>query len=370
MTSRWASSGSPRQWKEGGQNHAAKEIACAAHIYGRTYVAAEAFTKIGPHYEESPADLKPTADIAFCEGINRFVLHTSTSSRPEDGQPGYEYFAGTHFNRNVTWWKQSGPWLAYIARCQHLLQQGLFVGDVCYYNGDNAPNFVEVKHVDPALGPGYDYDVCNAEVLLTRMSVRDGRIILPDGMSYRLLVLPERKTMPVEVLRKIADLVDAGATVVGPRPERDPGLKDYPQCDAQVKEIAAGLWGEVDGKSATQRSVGKGRVFYGKPLREILAEDGVKPDFDYSRSNGAFIDFIHRTSGEAEIYFVANRSSRPEALDCTFRVVGKQPELWDPMTGGMQEAAAFRQVQRTNHAAVGICAPRLAVRPVSQADPG
>ena len=99
-------------WKENGQNHAGKQIACAAHIYGRTYAAAEAFTKIGPHYQESPADLKPTADIAFCEGINRFVLHTSTSSRSEDGMPGYEYFAGTHCNRNVTWWEQSGAWLS------------------------------------------------------------------------------------------------------------------------------------------------------------------------------------------------------------------------------------------------------------------
>ncbi|MCI0492546.1 MAG: discoidin domain-containing protein, partial [Planctomycetes bacterium] len=121
-------------WKENGQNHAAKQIACAAHIYGRTYVAAEAFTKIGPHYEESFADLKPTADIALCEGINRFFLHTSTCSRRDDGKPGYEYFAGTHFNRNVTWWDQSGAFLAYVARCQYLLQQGRFVGDVLYYN--------------------------------------------------------------------------------------------------------------------------------------------------------------------------------------------------------------------------------------------
>ncbi len=326
-------------WKENGQNQAAKEIACAAHIYGRTYVAAEAFTKMG-HYQESPADLKPTADIALCEGINRFVLHTSTSSRPEDGNPGYEYSAGTHFNRNVTWWNQSGAWLAYLARCQHLLQQGLFAADVCYYSGDNAPNFVEPKHVDPSLGPGYDYDVCNADVLLTRMSVKDGRIVLPDGMSYRLLVLPDRKTMPAEVLKRVKELVEAGATVVGPRPQRDPGLKDFPRCDDEVRRIAAELWGEVDGTNITQRRVGRGRIVWGRKLREVLLADGVKPDFEHSGKN-AFVDFIHRTAGEAEIYFVANRNNRWERVDCTFRVAGKLPEMWDPIQGTMRDAAAY-----------------------------
>ncbi|MFA6560645.1 MAG: glycosyl hydrolase [Verrucomicrobiia bacterium] len=336
----WQSS----HWKESGQNHATKEIACAAHIYGRIYVAAEAFTKIGPHYEESFADLKPTADIALCEGINRFFLHTSTCSRSDDGKPGYEYFAGTHFNRNVTWWEQSDAFLAYVARCQHLLQQGLFVGDVLYYNGDGAPNFVEVKHTDPSLGPGYDYDVCNAEVLLTRASVKNGRIVLPDGMSYRLLVLPERRTMPVEVLRKIAALVKAGATVVGPKPLNDPGLKNYPRCDDEIAKLAAEGWGDCNGQTVMEHRFGKGRIVWGKTLRTILLADGVQPDFEFQGSDrDTFLDFIHRTAAGTEIYFVANRKDRREVADCTFRVCGKQPELWDPITGRTQPAVAFKQ---------------------------
>ena len=335
----WQSS----HWKENGQNHAAKEIACAAHIYGRTFVAAEAFTKIGPHYEESLADLKPTADIALCEGVNRFFLHTSTCSRPDDGQPGYEYFAGTHFNRNVTWWEQSGALLAYVARCQHLLQQGLFVGDVLYYNGDGAPNFVEVKHIDPSLGPGYDYDVCNAEALLTRTSVKNGRIVLPDGMRYRLLVLPNRRTMPVDVLRKIKTLVEGGATVVGPKPLGDPGLKDYPRCDEEIARLAGQVWGNCDGRTVTEHRFGQGRIVWGQTLRSLLLADNVPPDFECQGGRDTLLDFIHRTTDGAEIYFVANRKDRPATADCTFRVCGEQPELWDPVTGRMQPAAAFQQ---------------------------
>lgn len=337
----WQSS----HWHEGAnQNTNGKQTATAAHIYGKRWVMAEAFTSIGPQWEEGPAELKPTADIAFCEGINRFVHHTSTSTRPEDGKPGYEYFAGTHFNRNITWWEQAGAWTGYIARCQWLLSRGLYAADVLYYNGDGTPNLVEPKHTDPALGTGYDCDFCNTEVLLARLSVKGGRLVLPDGMSYRVLVLPDRKSMPVEVLQKVKELVEAGATVVGPRPETDPGLRNYPQCDGEVKRLAGELWGECDGKTVRERQAGKGQIVWGKTQREVLAANGVAPDFAYTgQDTDAFLDFIHRTDGEAEIYFVANRLDRGETAQCTFRVGGRQPELWDPVSGAMRDAAAFTQ---------------------------
>jgi hypothetical protein len=176
------------------------------------------------------------------------------------------------------------------------------------------------------------------------MDARDGRIVLPDGMSYRLLVLPDRRTMPVEVLRKIQSLVEAGATVVGPKPVRDPGLKDYPQCDAGVTTLADEIWGSCDGQKVREHRYGKGRIFWGKPLRDILLADGVSPTFEYrGRGEKSFLDFIQRRDGETEIYFVCNRNERSEAVDAAFRVKGKQPELWDAMTGEMRPAAAFRQ---------------------------
>ncbi len=334
-----------QHWHEGpNQNTNGKQTATAAHVYGKRWVMAEAFTSIGPHWEEGPAELKPTADIALCEGINRFVHHTATSTRPEDGQPGYEYFAGTHFNPNITWWEQAGAWTIYIARCQWLLSHGLFTADVLYYNGDGAPNLVEPKHVDPSLGAGYDYDVCNSEVLLSRLSVKDGRLTLQDGMSYRILVLPDRRSMPLEVLQKIKTLVEAGATVIGPRPEQAPGLKDYPQCDEQVRKLAGDIWGDCDGKTVKQRQVGAGRIVWGQTLRDVLAEKGVTPDFEFAGNDDkAFLDFIHRCDGETAIYFVANRLNRDEAARCTFRVSGFQPELWDPVSGDCRDATAFTQ---------------------------
>jgi hypothetical protein len=331
---------------EDNQNKVTKMAASAAHIYGRKTASAESFTTMR-HWKDSPATLKPAADRAFCEGINRLFVHASTCTRAEDGQPGYEYGAGTHFNHNVTWWDKVGPFLDYVGRCQRLLRDGLFVADVLYYNGDWAPNIVEPKHVDPSLGKGFDYDACNAEVLLTRLSVKDKRLVLPDGMSYRLLVLPERTAMPVEVVAKIRDLVKAGATVAGPKPDRAPGLKDYPKCDHQVKAIADEVWGDCDGQKVTQHGFGKGRVFWGMSLREILQGDGVTPDFE-SAGDEAFIDFIHRSTGDCELYFLTNRNNRPETGECTFRVADRQPEIWDPVSGEITPAGVFRrQMGRT-----------------------
>ena len=328
---------------ENNQNKVTKQTAAAAHIYGKRFVAAEALTdgRQTTHWGIAPGQLKPTVDRAFCEGINQCVFSTLTCQKPSEGKPGNEFGAGTHFNPNLTWWNQAaGPWISYINRCQTMLQSGLFVADVLYYNGDWAPNLVGPKQIEqPGLGKGYDYDVCNAEVLLTRLSVKKGRLVLPDGMSYRLLVLPESKRMPVEVAEKIKKLVKAGATIVGPRPESDPGLKDYPRCDAEVKKIAAEVWGACDGQMIKQSTYGKGRVFWGKTLGEIFQADGVLPDFTHTGT--AFIDFIHRTADGAEIYFLANRNSKPEAIEATFRVNGKQPELWDPVSGQRRDLPVF-----------------------------
>jgi hypothetical protein len=78
--------------------------------------------------------------------------------------------------------------------------------------------------------------------------------------------------------------------------------------------------------------------------REVLAADGVKPDFEFSADQAdAFLDYIHRSTPEADIYFVVNRLGRAEGARCAFRIAGKRPELWDPLTGGIRDAAAFTQ---------------------------
>lgn len=320
-----------------------KEIACAAHIYGRKIVEAEAFTSL-MQWQEGPAELKPLADRALCEGLNRFVFHTFPHEPPEAGLPGWAYF-GTHINPTRVWWPKSKPFMYYLSRCSYLLQQGLFVGDVCYYYGDQAPNFVKPKHVDPSLGYGYDYDVTNSDVILTRMDVRDGKIVLPDGMTYELLVLPDQNDINLDVLKKLEQMVKAGATIVGPKPVRSNGLKDYLSRDKKIRRLADKLWGRCDGKNVTEHGYGKGKIVWGRKLRNILAARNVKPDFTFSGAEDASLDFIHRRTPDADIYFVSNRKMRPEQVDCTFRVKGRAPELWMPDTGQIHKCALYDSVE-------------------------
>jgi hypothetical protein len=318
-----------------------KQSASAAHIYGKRLVLAEAFTSIGPHWEKDPRDLKPVFDRVACEGLNLTMLHTFDCSPPEMGIPGQAYFAGTHINPNVTWWNQAGAFINYLNRCHFLLQQGLSVADVLYFYGENIPAFVRLKRDDPAgVLPGYDYDVANAEALLTRATVRDSRIRLPDGTSYALLVLPQYDAIRLETLGKIAELVEAGATVVGRKPQKPLGL----EADAEFQELVDRLWGPCDGQTITEHRAGSGRIVWGKSARQVLEEDGVGPDFTYrGKQDDTFLDFFHRTTDDAEIYFVANRLDRWDSAEASFRVSGRQPELWDPLSGAIREAKAFRQ---------------------------
>jgi len=325
-----------------GQNKVTKMAASAGHIYGHTIISAEAFTSFR-HWLDYPGSLKQALDRAYCEGINRIAIHTSTATRPRDGKPGYEYGAGTHFNPNVTWWEMSKPFFDYVGRCQYLLRSGRYCADVLFYNGDVTPNLVAQKHVDPSLGKGYDYDVCNEEVLLTRLSCHYGKLTLPDGMSYEVLVLPDTTRMPLKVLKKIAQLVEAGATVVGPRPVEDSGLLNYPHCDEDIKELSARLWGPIDGKTTTRNRYGAGTISHGIGIREILEQKNIRPDFAYTGDEDVWLDFIHRTTPEADIYFITNRHGRAVRSDCSFRINDSTPQLWNPVDGGQRVKINYQQ---------------------------
>lgn len=310
-----------------------KETAVAAHIYGRKFVHMEAFTGFR-HWKEGPINLKPSADRAFCEGMNHVVWHTSSHNPPEAGSPGWVYNAGTHFDPKLIWWNKSKPWIDYLTRTSFLLQQGLFVGDVVYYYGDKGSNFVPPKHIDPSLGFGFDYDVTNLDVLVNRMDVKDNKIVLPDGMSYEILVLQDDDYINIDALKKIEQLVEKGATIIGKKPVQSNGLANYPNDDNNVKILADKLWGSINGTTITENKYGKGKVVWGKTLKEVLSERGVSQDFQFvSEDEKCDLDFIHRRTESDDIYFIRNKRNEANKFIATFRVKEKTPELWIPDTG-------------------------------------
>jgi hypothetical protein len=349
----------PGPGQDDGPNHIAdmREAASAAHVYGQNIAAAESFTTmpppIVPAFAQSPYYLKRLADRALANGINRFVIHTSVHQPFVDDahKPGMTLgFFGQHYSRNSTWAEQAVAWNSYLARASHLLQQGRFVADLAYFYGEGAPVTVPFwKAVAPAPPAGYDFDWINAEVLLGRMQVDGGRLVVPSGMRYRALVLPadvDRLTLPMA--RKIRDLVAAGAVVVAPPPVGTPSLSDGPAGDDSVRAIARQVWGRIDGKSVTEHAYGKGRVYWGPAVAEVLAATQVAPDVTLRGAADAKLAWIHRRTNDADIYFVANQQERAERVTASFRVNGRDVELWDPATGDARPAAYSSANGRTD----------------------
>jgi hypothetical protein len=310
-------------WVGGGAMETVKEMASAVHTYGKRILGAESFTATDTEkWLQHPASIKSLGDQAFCDGVSRYVFHRYAMQPWLGYKPGMTMGPwGIHYERTETWWEQTPAWHRYISRCQYMLRQGLFVADIAYLMPEASPQGAMAY-----TRSGYDYDLCSPEVLLKRMTVRGGRLVLPDGMSYRILALPSTTTMTPALLRRIKELMDAGATVVGPRPVKSPSLSDYPQCDEEVRQLAGELWDS-------------GKIITGKKPEQVLREKGVRPDFKADR----FLRYIHRRAGSADIYFVAYSGRQAANAVCEFRVTGRRPELWHPDTGVIERVAVYEQ---------------------------
>lgn len=296
----------------------------AAHVYGKTRVAAEAFTNIDHDWSDHPFSYKHVADRNFALGVNHLVFHTYTHN-PRDKVPGTSFGSriGSPFIRGQTWWKHMPEFTAYLARCQHLLQQGQPVADVLWYLGDDL-NHRPLQNL--AVPDGYDFDYVNQDVLLNRLEVVDGELRTPEGAAWRVLWLPEttcRRLTPVTLLR-LKGLLTAGATVVGPPPQQNPSLVGGGAADKRFAALVDELWGTA---RRGDRRIGKGRLIWGADLEEALLARGVEPDVVGLRPQS----WHHRRVGETDLYFVT--ADRETPLDATveFRAAGR-PELWDPLT--------------------------------------
>ncbi|MDO9581452.1 MAG: glycosyl hydrolase, partial [Bacteroidales bacterium] len=310
-----------------------RESASVAHIYGQNLVAAESMTAHGGNgsaWAWSPEFLKPTADMELASGLNRFVIHCSVHQPVNDKIPGLGLGPyGQWFTRHETWAEQAEPWTTYLSRSSYMLQQGKFVADVIYFYGED--NNITALFGDrlPDVPPGYNYDFVNADALVNILSVnKKGQLITPSGMSYRLLALDANsKFMSLPVLRKISEMVKAGASVVGEKPVGTPSLSDD---KGEFKTIVDELWANEKGEN----SVGKGEVYAGQTVTEVLNSLKGLPDFEYTKpKNNTELLFVHRKLDDIDIYWVNNRNNNVENLEATFRVTGKAAEIWHPETG-------------------------------------
>jgi len=316
-----------------------KRASCLAHVWGRRYAATESFTaspENGGRWMTTPFSMKAQGDRVYAKGVNRIIYHRFV----HQPWPGNKYLPGMtlgrwgmHFDRTQTWWDLAGDWFRYQSRCQWMLQEGTFVADVLFFCGEQAPN---LGGYDDGKGPsaitlpaGYDWDVC-ATKAMHLLKVEKGRVVVPGGVSYALLALPPRETMSEKVLATVERLLDAGAKVCCPaKPTRAPGLAGYPLADARIRERAERVWA-------------KG-VLACRP-EEALRRLGIEPDFTSAENHpnrGA--SYIHRRSADADWYFVALNNAEPKSFEASFRLTGRQPEIWDAEKGTIADAPQWRE---------------------------
>lgn len=329
-------------------NHVAdvREAASAAHVYGQNLVAAESFTSFPfpgtpAPYATTPRLLKPLADRFMALGVNRFVIHTAPH-QPLERAPGFTLsMIGQYFSRHETWGEQARGWMDYLARSSQLLQQGRYAADIAYFYGEGAAVTVpDGAATDPAIPPGYGYDFVGRDMLLQDFRVQDGRLVAPSGVSYRLLVLPaSTASLSLPLARKLRELVAQGAVLVGPRPLRAAGLADG---DAALAAVAGELWGDLDGRMRTRRDYGRGRVYWGLPLADVLAAEDLAPDVRFEGEGAERMVTLHRHLPDGEIYFVANQGGAPVRLDARLRASGYEAELWRADDASIAPAS-FRQ---------------------------
>lgn len=314
-----------------------KGASSVAHVYGQNVTAAESLTAANSPWAFAPSDLRHMIDLEFAQGINRPVIHTSVHQPVDDKLPGLSLaIFGQYFNRHETWAEMAKPWVDYIARSSFMLQQGRNFADVAYFYGEEAPLTALFGQAPPAgLPTRYAYDFVNADALVNQLKVVDGDLVAKSGARYRVLFLggtSQRMTLPV--LRRVASLAEAGATVIGAAPVSSPSLTDNP---AEFAALRQKLW-----SGAATTPVGRGQVIAATNVEAGLASIPIVPDFAFDKPQpDSEILFVHRRLADGDIYFVDNRKNRPESIEARFRVKGKLPELWHADTGA-HEAVSYR----------------------------
>jgi len=328
-------------WDTGNSRFAAH----LAHVWGRRYAATESFTSSpggGSRWLTTPFAIKNQGDRVYCEGINRIIYHRFAHQPWAGGKyvPGMTMGRwGMHLDRTQTWWHLAPEWFRYQSRCQWMLQEGRFVADALYWCGESAPNTGKANVVLPK---GYSWDVC-ATRAVERLKVRNGKVVVPGGVEYEILVLPfagaeavgsegvvdtgvSADTMSERMLRKIGELVDAGARVVAPqRPARAPGVAGLRLGKEEYAALVDSIWA----KGVMECSAA-----------EALERLGVKPDF---AADAVGTSWIHRRDDSADWYFVARDNGDHVSFEASFRIAGAVPEIWDPETGRTSPANVWRE---------------------------
>jgi hypothetical protein len=303
----------------------------ASHIYGKSVTSAESFTSTPEiNWKGNPAMAKISGDKAWAFGINEFMFHRFAHQANTHVKPGMTMNRwGFHFDRTQTWWENAGAdWFQYMARGQYLLRQGVPVSDLLVFVGDASPNSVYLrKDFEPEIPAGTNFDCVNTDVLLNRIELKNNALVLPEGTEYKMLVLRNCKTLKLETVKRIAEISKTGIPIVGEKPLQLAGFNTSEEEKAEFKLLVDEIWKQE-------------KIYTNFNWTSIFEKENLRSDL--SIAGRSDINFMHRFTADADIYFLYNPDSLARQLECNFRVENKIPELWNPMTGETLKSGQFK----------------------------
>ena len=313
-----------------------KPAASAARLYGKPRLGAEAFTSFNLTWDEHLSMLKEVANLNCIEGVTHLLFHTYTHNPQTDFPPPGSSFGeasiGTPFLRGQTWWKYMPEFTAYLSRLNYLFERGKPVSDALWYLGD------EIDHKPDQLAPfpqGYKYDYCNPDVLLNRLSVKDGKIVTPEGIFYSLMWLPDNKRMLPETLEKLLALVNDGAVIVGNAPQSIATLSGGEAAQQRFDAAVKSLWG--DGDVEKSRTLGKGKILSGMSIDDAIKALKIAPDVV-----GENAMWLHRRTEGADWYYVCAPVGSGFRGELSFNNA-ENVEIWDPVSGEIYPAEVVKR---------------------------
>jgi len=310
----------------------------SAHIYGKKVISAESFTSINTvNWKGHPYFYKHYGDKVWARGINETMFHRYAHQPNVHIKPGMTMDSiGSHIDRTQTWWQNGGvAWFDYLARGSYLLQQGVPESDFLVHLGDEALMPVPGKN-NTHVPDGFNFDYVNTDVLVNRLTVKDGWLVLPEGTRYRALQLYRPQYLTMQTLTRVNDLVKAGATIISAKPEQPIGYSEWSQ-KAEFERIVNELWG--DGSSPITY-IGKGKI-------STLSLNASIEKFEYQpalRINDKPVKlFAHRRIKQNDLFFFYNDKPKYTTLNVDMRAQNGQPEIWNIDDGSIESIPVYTQ---------------------------
>ena len=341
-----------------------KFASSAGHVAGRKLISSETGTWLSEHFTETLGEMKQLVDEMFLSGINHVFYHGTCYSPDDAAWPGWLFYAATEMNPRNPIWHDVPALNAYIARCQSFLQAGRPDNDILLYwpihdlwddpNGMVQPLTVSRrdwfnkqpigKTARQLWNRGYAFDYVSDRQIADNLTVALKGSIHAGGGTYRIIVVPPCRLIPLDTLENLTKLAGGGATIIfqDQLPKDVPGLGQLEDRRRQFHEHIEKLDFRDTEHGVREARFGLGRFLVGELEAALNLSSAKRETF----VDGKGLLYARRKIGQEHSYFICNHSEKPfdgwiaPTYSSEPNFILTPMLIMDPMTGQCGIAAA------------------------------